>query len=160
MDPERALPSYWVYRGSLLALIAGSVVAVWLLVFSPQGSDPGGRPPASIAGVLGRDAPSSTSTPTPASQAGALPRATAEAGPAVSAVPTATPTATPTAATPTPEAELEYTVQEGDTLSAIIDLYLAPGGDREEFLERIVERNGITDVSNIQIGQVITIPAQ
>ncbi len=158
MDPERALPSYWVYRGSLLALIAGSVVAVWLLVFSPQGADPGGRPPASIAGVLGRDAPSSTSTPTPtpASQAGALPRATAEAGPVVSAVPTAT----PTAATPTPQAELEYTVQEGDTLSAIIDLFLAPGGDREELLERIVEENGITDVSNIQIGQVITIPAQ
>ena len=32
MDPALALPSYRVYRGSLLALLVGSIVAVWLLV--------------------------------------------------------------------------------------------------------------------------------
>ncbi len=171
MDPARALPSYWVYRGSLLALVAGSVVALWLLVFPPERFGTEGRPPASIAGVLGAVAPSATPAATPQSGAGALPRVdAAEARPAVDAAPPptpaaiATPTATPTAATPTPapahQTEREYTVEAGDTISGIVTRFLAPGGDREEFQERIVELNGIADVSQIQIGQVITIPAQ
>ena len=32
MDPASALPSYRVYRGSLIALLIGSIFAVWLLV--------------------------------------------------------------------------------------------------------------------------------
>lgn len=164
MDPARALPSYWVYRGSLLALMAGSVVAAWLLVFPPEDAGSGGRPPASIAGVLGGDALSPTPPP-----AAAVPRVeTAEARPAVAAEPTPTatrtpppsPTATPTVAAPAPRPEVEYTVQEGDTLFGIVEHFLEPGGDHAELLSRVVELNGIVDASNIQIGQVIRIPAQ
>lgn len=164
MDPARALPSYWVYRGSLLALMAGSVVAAWLLVFPPEDAGSGGRPPASIASVLGDGAVSPTPPP-----AAAVPRvATAEARPAVAAEPTPTatrtptpaPTATPTAAAPTPRPEVEYTVRPGDTLFDIAGRFLEPGGDHQELVDRIVELNGIADPSNIQPGQVITIPAQ
>ncbi len=169
MDPARALPSYWVYRGSLLALMAGSIVAVWLLLFPPEDAGSGGRPPASIAGVLGDGAPSLTPTPPPA--AGAVPQVgTAEARPAVAAqatpaptprpAPTRAPTPTPTEAIATPVPAVEYAVQAGDTLSGIVDRFIVPGGDPAELLERIVDLNGIEDVSNIQIGQVITIPAQ
>ncbi|MDA1061752.1 MAG: hypothetical protein O2895_02405, partial [Chloroflexi bacterium] len=38
-DPALALPSYQVYRGSLLALIVSSVFALWLLVSPPGGGD-------------------------------------------------------------------------------------------------------------------------
>ena len=174
MDPARALPSYLVYRGSLLALAAGSVVAVWLLVFPPAGSGTEGRPPASIAGVLGAEAPSAAPASTPQPAAGAIPGVdAAEARPAVNAGPPPTPVATPAATvaptpaptpTPTPQppsqAEREYTIRPGDTLSEIAARFVVPGGDQREFQERIVELNAIADASAIQIGQVITIPAQ
>ncbi|MDA0256352.1 MAG: hypothetical protein O3C25_01225, partial [Chloroflexi bacterium] len=67
MDPNLALPSYRVYRGSLLALLVGSVFAVWLLVLPPDGADSDG-PPASLAWLLPSATPSPTATlePTPA----------------------------------------------------------------------------------------------
>src|SRR5438132_11287639 len=58
MDPTSALPSYRVYRGSLLALLIGSVFAVWLLV-RPGGAADQDGPPAAVAAVL----PSAAATP-------------------------------------------------------------------------------------------------
>lgn len=152
MDPESALPSYRVYRGSLLALIVGSVVAVWLLVLPPGGADSDGPPP-SIAGVLPSATPTAAAPPRP------TPSPTVAPGGAVTVAtpsPTPTPTATPSVTVP----EREYTVEPGDSLLAIVDRFLAPGGDGAALLERIVEINDIADVSSIGIGQVITIPAQ
>src|SRR5215207_10226417 len=58
MDPFNALPSSRVYRGSLLALLIGTVFAVWLLV--RPGTGDAGTPPAGLVGVL----PSTTIVPT------------------------------------------------------------------------------------------------
>ncbi len=95
MDPALALPSYRVYRGSLLALLVGSVFAVWLLVRPPDGADLDAaereQPPPRISAspvAVAPSAPPPTSTPVTGGGAVATPTATA--------TPTTTPTATPT----------------------------------------------------------------
>src|SRR6476619_1644140 len=73
MDPFNALPSSRVYRGSLIALLIGTVFAVWLLV--RPGDTNAGVPPAGLVAVL----PSSTVvvavTPTSAPQGTGTPAA-------------------------------------------------------------------------------------
>lgn len=69
-------------------------------------------------------------------------------------VETTTPTETPAVTTPTPTStpkDKPYTVQEGDTLSSIAN---ANGMTSTE----LATYNGITDVNNLHIGQVIKIP--
>ncbi len=146
-DPVLAVPSYRVFRGSLLALLVGSVVAVWLLVLPPAGADQD-RPPASLAGIV------QSGTPTPratgSATASATPSATATgatATPTATRTPAATPTAPPTAA-PTPQT---YTVKPGDTLTGIAQQYGVDQG-------AIARANNITDPATIQVGQVLTIP--
>ena len=88
MDPFNALPSSRVYRGSLLALLIGTVFAVWLLV-RPGTGDAGG-PPAGLVGVL----PSTTVVAT----------ATAEVPPAGTETPVPPPpTEAPPQGSPTPQ---------------------------------------------------------
>lgn len=150
MDPALALPSYRVYRGSLLALLVGSIVAVWLLILPPAAADQDG-PPESIAGLVG------TATATPP------PEATSPAG-----SPDETPTPTPAAEatetpepTPTEEPEPEeqtYIVQGGDTLSLIAEQFTPPGVDPADFANSIANANGITDPSSLQVGQELIIP--
>ncbi len=149
MDPASAVPSYRVFRGSLAALLIGSVVAVWLLVLPPARADQDG-PPSSIANLV------QTGTPRPAAQA------TAEGTPAASpsATATAVRTASPTAtATPSPTAT-PYTVQSGDNLLAIAQLFTPSGGDVQATTDAIAKANNITDPHSIQIGQRLIIPAR
>ncbi len=156
MDPNLALPSYRIYRGSLLALLVGSVFAVWLLVLSPDNADSDG-PSGSLAEVLPRATatlvPLVKSTSTPVSAAVVPTPLVARATPE----PTPEPTPGPTATSGVAE---EYIVQPGDSMTAIVERFIAPGGDEEAFLDRIVEFNEIVDPSSITIGQVIKIPTQ
>jgi nucleoid-associated protein YgaU len=149
MDPALALPSYRVYRGSLLALLAGTVFAVWLLVRPPQTTDADGPVPAPLAGV--------TSTPTAT-------QAPDETVAVVTATPTSTPTPTATpepAATPAEEPQLrEHTISEGDTLLSIALLYLPRGKDLFTFVEEIAALNELADTNSILLGQVIRIPSE
>ena len=149
-DPALALPSYRVYRGSLLALLGGTVFAVWLLV----------RPPVMIDG----DAPG-----VPAALAGVIPVATAtatiEPPAAVTATPTPSPTATPeptataepTAAPPRPSFR-EHTVAEGDTMFSIALQYLPPDKEVLAFVEEIAAFNDLSDANAISLGAVIKVP--
>ncbi|MEO6398538.1 MAG: LysM peptidoglycan-binding domain-containing protein [Tepidiformaceae bacterium] len=110
MAPEAAVPSAAVYRGSVVALVVASLVAVFLLVRPPESksSAESGRVLATATSATG-----STATPT---RTGSTPTRTpgAAASSSVSASPAAgTPVATPGAAKKT------YTVQSGDTLSGI-----------------------------------------
>lgn len=144
-DPVLAIPSYRVFRGSLLALLVGSVVAVWLLVLPPAGADQD-RPPASLAGIV------QSGTPTPRTTATATATASttatvATATPTGTRTPSAATTAPPTAA-PTPRT---YTVKPGDTLTGIAQQY---GVDQDA----IARANNISDPTTIQAGQVLTIP--
>ena len=147
-----------------MALLVGSVFAVWLLVLSPDSVDSDG-PSASLAGVLPRatatlvpsvaamSAPvSAAAVPTPL-VARATPEPTPEATPEAMPEPTPGPTATSGVAE-------EYIVQPGDSMTVIVERFIAPGGDAEAFLERIVDFNEIVDPSSITIGQVIKIPTQ
>ncbi len=157
MDPASAVPSYRVFRGSLAALLIGSVAAVWLLVLPPARADQDG-PPSSIANLV------QTGTPKPSATAAATPT---ESTPSPSATPTRTPTptATPSAtATPAPTAApgaaTTYIVQAGDNLATIARRYTLPGGDPQAVADAIAKANDITDPRLIQVGQKLIIPAR
>jgi nucleoid-associated protein YgaU len=154
LDPALAMPSPRVYRGSLLALLIGSLFAGWLLVLPPVGADKD-QPPASISGII----------------SGAVPTATPTADPTITTTATPKPTSTP-AATSTPELITEptataasvevitYTVRSGDTMFAIAALHLPVGKDLDQFADEIAAVNGIEDLAQIQSGQVLDIPGQ
>jgi hypothetical protein len=152
MDPASALPSYRVYRGSLVALLIGSVFAVWLLLRPGSGVDEVG-PAAAIAGVLPSPTPTATrtqSTPAPTgtpgpTEIGATPAATAAA------------TAAPPASTATPSSERTHTVRVNDTLTSIAELYRGQV-DFPTFLNRIYTLNSLNEGSIIAVGDVIRIP--
>lgn len=149
MDPALALPSYRVYRGSIGALLIGSIVAVWLLVLPPAGADQDGPPPA-IAGIV----QTSTATPTeePTGTPEATPTGTPDATPTSTATETATPTATPTSTATT------YVVQAGDTLFSIAANYTDDPAAIDALAGEIAAANGITNPNAIQLGQELIIP--
>jgi LysM repeat protein len=146
-DPALALPSYRIYRGSLLALLGGTVFAVWLLV----------RPPATIDG----------DSPVPPALAGVIPTATATLTPTPTPTPPSAATATPTPS-PTPDATAapanpdfrEHTVSEGDTLFSIALLYVPRDKDVLDFVEEIAAYNELTDANAITLGTVLKIPLE
>ncbi len=147
MDPALALPSYRVYRGSFLALLVGSVVAVWLLVLPPAGADEDG-PPDSIAGLV--NTPTATATPTPE------PTDTPEPTPTPEPTETATPEPTEE---PTQEPQQQtYVVQSGDTLYAIAERFAPPGTDVTTFMNEIISANNLPDASSLGIGDELIIP--
>lgn len=157
MDPALAMPSYRVYRGSILALLVGSVVAVWLLVLPPAGADQDG-PPQALSGLVNTPTPvASTPTPTPTATATSTAEATGTATEEPEDTATPTPTSTPT---PTPQAEQTYTVQPGDTLFAIAERFAPAGTDISTFANRIATANNIVDHTALQIGQVLVIPGE
>ncbi|MDA0364671.1 MAG: LysM domain-containing protein [Chloroflexi bacterium] len=159
MDPALALPSYRVYRGSLAALLIGSIFAIWLLVLPQAGADRD-APPSSLAGVLPtRSVGTATTSPT------ATPTATAD--PAGSASPSVTaPAATATPAPPTPTATASasettaYTIQPGDTLYAIAERFLPAGRDLDRFMTEIQTLNQITDPGSLLVGDVVQVPVR
>ena len=126
---KRAL-TMWVLVIFVVLGISGGIGGLPILLskLSPEGED--------------ASPPTPTTTPTLAEEA---PVPTEEAP--------ATPTAIPTPeATPTPVV-ITYTVQTGDTLSAIAANFGVT-------VEELVRANDIADSSRIQVGQVLVIPAR
>ena len=150
MDPVLAVPSYRVFRGSLVALLVGSVVAVWLLVLPPSSADRD-QTPSSLSGVVPTSsAPKATGT---ASATGSATGTARPGSPTPAAGGTAAATPTPTAS-PTPSATpaaTTYTVKSGDTLTGIADQF----GTTPDAIQRA---NNISSPSGLQIGQVLNIP--
>lgn len=136
MAPESAAPSATVFRGSLLALVGGTLVVLFLLV----------RPPASDGGG---DTVRLMPTPTRAVSVTATPTV---AGGGETATPEATAT-TPAAETPTPTVSTArtHTVVDGDTLSAISEEY---GVD----IASIIELNPGLTADTLEVGSVLQIP--
>ena len=136
LKPASALPSFTLYRGSLLALLVGTALALWLLVRPPGGSEE-----SSPAVILPQKQEAAT--------------ATLEA-------PTSTPIRriTPTPApTPTPSTR-EYVVQEGDSLYGIAESLVPPDGDLMDFVEQIAQLNDLGDPDSAVLlpGQTLVIP--
>ena len=133
LKPAGALPSFLLYRGSLLALLLGTAVALFLLLKPPEQASQSGFnvvEPTATAAVA--------RTPT----AGA-PATT----PAVAAPATATPAAT------------TYTVQEGDTLLDIAAQFQPPDESITDYSNRLAAANGLDpDNPLLHPGQTLTIP--
>jgi nucleoid-associated protein YgaU len=156
LDPVLALPSYRVYRGSLVALLVGTVFALWLLV-KPPSSDADSPLPASISGALPTAAASPDASPKASVKGGAAPVGTAAGPPpAATAAPPAA-TAPPKAATAAPTI-IEHRVEPGDTLSSIAIRYRPEGKSLTDFIDEIQRANGITDPTTIRGGQIIRVP--
>ncbi len=150
MDPFNALPSSRVYRGSLLALLIGTVFAVWLLV--RPGTGDAGTPPAGLVGVL----PSSTTVAT-ATATVAPPPAGAETpvAPApTEAPPQASPTPPPPTASPTTRT---HAVAAGETLTIIANNFRG-AVPVNEYLQQIYQLNNLGPNSILSVGQTITLP--
>ncbi len=148
LSPASSLPSFNLYRGSLLALLIGTAVAIWLLV-RPPGGDSGGQviisevTPTSIVTAV-------VSTETPVSL---TPQATRTPGARTTPTPDAT-------ATPAAPAVTEYVVQSGDNLYGIAELFAPPGIAFPDYAVDIAEANGLGDISTaiINPGDVLVLP--
>jgi LysM repeat protein len=156
-DPASAIPSGTVFRGSLVALLIASILALWLLIQPPglPGGEPGGEAvlplptitPSPRATTPAPASPTATPQATPTQTATATPTATVTASP----TPQATPSPTPPP-TPQPPPFNEYLVQPGDTLSSIAQRF----GTTVDELVRI---NGLSSQDVIiDVGQKLLVP--
>lgn len=144
LNPASALPSFNLYRGSLLALLIGTAVAVWLLVQPPGPGESGDvipivnvTPTVLVTRVLETATPTiGTSTP--------------------EATKTPKPTNTPKPTTPAPRT---YTVQQGDSLNSIAAAQKPPGVSTQTYVTQIAAANNIS-VNNpiIRPGDTLTLP--
>ncbi|MGH2634033.1 MAG: LysM peptidoglycan-binding domain-containing protein [Tepidiformaceae bacterium] len=146
MAPEAATPSSLVYRGSVLALAVGVLVAIFLIVRPPQSPSTGDD-----VRVVATATPATGATATPTLQ-GTPPPSTTPAGTAsapagsATASPAATPGGSVTAAPKT------YTVQANDTLGAIAE---ANGTTTDAI---IAVNPGLTLETPLLIGRVLNLP--
>ncbi|MEX2237935.1 MAG: LysM peptidoglycan-binding domain-containing protein [Dehalococcoidia bacterium] len=141
LNPASAVPSPTIYRGSLLALVVGTAIVIWLLVAPPA------LPGDSVA-VDGAprvaEADAAADGPQPANPSAPAP--------------------TPTAATPTPTAP-PLECPEGTTQQAPGCVYVVAAGDTistiaERFgigAQALLDANGLPDES-LQVGQQLVLP--
>jgi nucleoid-associated protein YgaU len=159
LRPASALPSYVLYRGSLLALLVGTAVALWLLLKPPEKATESVPSIISSTAVATPTARTSPVTPLPVTPRAGTPEGTPEGTPqgTPEGTPEGTPQATPrTTATP---GVTEYTVQEGDSLFGIAERFAPSGESITNFARRIAERNGLSPEDPLlQPGQKLIIP--
>ena len=141
LSPSSSLPSFNLYRGSLLALLIGTAIALWLIV-RPPGSGNGGEV------IIANVSPSPVVTQTAGTS---TPRATRTPA-------TASPQETPAAPTETP-AQRTYIVQDGDNLLSIAERTAPPGSAPFDYAVRIAAASGLSSVDEpINPGQTLVLP--
>jgi LysM domain len=145
LQPASGLPSFTLYRGSLLALLVGTALAVWLLI-----QPPGGESNAPQTGTI--------ITPTPEATAQATPGAdsTLVLGGSPVAVQTPEPGTSSTPATTTGSGQ--YTVASGDTLSSICERVKPASMTVSDCVDRMVTLNNLTSPDDISVGQTLDTP--
>lgn len=145
LQPASGLPSFTLYRGSLLALLIGTAVAVWLLI-----QPPGGESNAPQAGTI--------ITPTSQVSVDTTPQpGTTQTGngtPAANTTRTPAPTSTPGGS----GGSGTYTVVSGDTLSSICSRVKPASMSVTDCVDRVVSLNGLADAGSITPGQTLKIP--
>lgn len=142
MAPESAVPSATVYRGSVVALVVASFVALFLLVRPPESksSADSGRTLATATSATG-----ATATPT---RPGSSPTRTGS--PPASATPVGSPVPGTPGASPS-TAKKTYTVRAGDTLSGI-------ASENGTTVDAILALNPGLTPQALAIGALITLP--
>ncbi|RLT28517.1 MAG: LysM domain-containing protein [Chloroflexi bacterium] len=160
MDPTSALPSYRVYRGSLIALLIGSVFAVWLLV-RPGGEADQAGPSSALAAVLPSGTPTRAATQAPVVVPSGTPIGSATPGGSPTPAPSATATTAPATPSPTaaPSTPTSYTVKSGDTLFSIAEQF-RNGTPLATYVNRIYQLNNLGENSLLSLGDVIKLPTQ
>lgn len=144
LSPASTLPSFNLYRGSLLALLIATAVALWLLV----------RPPGSGGGeaVIITDV-----TPTPVTRATNTP-GTVTPGATSTALAETTP-GTPGAEPSATAGPRTYVVQDGDNLYSIAAANAPPGVDSVTYAQQIAAASGLPSVdSPISPGETLVLP--
>lgn len=152
LSPASSLPSFNLYRGSLLALLVGTAVALWLLIRPPG---PSGGDEVVFADITPTEAATLVAaTPTPLG-----PTTPAVTGTPATPTPAAspTPTAGPPGPTPTPQ-PVVYEVVEGDTLLTIAEANTPPGVAPVDYANQIAAANGISIDTPITPGQTLILP--
>ena len=147
LSPSSSLPSFNLYRGSLLALLIGTAIALWLIVRPPGSGD--GReviianvsPSPVVTRTIGTSTPRATQTPgTPG---------------AVQTPPASVPAV---GATETP-AQRTYIVQDGDNLLSIAERTAPPGIAAFDYAVQIAAASGLSSVDEpINPGQTLVLP--
>ena len=140
LNPASALPSFNLYRGSLLALLVGTAVALWLLV-QPIG---GGSEPIVVIADL-----------TPTTEVTDVPM-TPTRTPVVTSTPE--PSATLTPAETATSTVSSYTVEPGDSLQGIAERFKPEGVTTFDYAGQIASANGISVGDVIRVGQVLVLP--
>jgi hypothetical protein len=143
LEPATGLPSFTLYRGSLLALLIGTALAVWLIL-QPPGD---GTTSASGPVLVTPTEPALQQPPTtiPGTQQTPAPGTTPATG------------ATPEPTEPTgPAGTMTYTVQGGDTLFGIC--VANSSLDPQDCVDEVLELNSISDPGSISPGETLVIP--
>jgi hypothetical protein len=148
LEPASGLPSFTLYRGSLLVLLIGTALAVWFILQPPGDNNTSAASPLVITptqpvvvlptATLPAVVPGLTSTPPGAAQ-----------------TPAVTPTV-PAAPTQATGGTTSYVVQAGDTLSAICAELSSL--DPTDCIDKVLQLNAITDPGAIVVGETLAIP--
>jgi Tfp pilus assembly protein FimV len=147
MEPASGVPSFTLYRGSLLALLIGTALAVWLLVQPPGNQTDAAIRPVVLSPTPGAAVAPAVTTPAPA--------VTQPANATPAAVTTPTPTATRPPATPSGGSG-QYTVASGDTLSGICAAQ-RPSLGNVDCVAQLRTLNSLSG-DDLSVGQVLRLP--
>jgi LysM domain len=156
MEPSSGVPSVSLYRGSMLALLIGTAIAIYLLVKPGGGESASAVRPILLTPTVqssGRSItiPPAGSTAVPGAQttpAAGTPRATGT-------VPAGS---TPGAAATAPAGAGEYTVASGDTLGSICEKVKPATMTVPDCVERVVALNNLRSPNDISIGDRLRVP--
>jgi hypothetical protein len=139
LRPESALPSFNLYRASLLMLLAGTALAVFFIIRPP--GDSGSASPAFVGVITPTSQPSGDEQPTRRAE-----------------TPQATSTPRPTPSPTVPPLPL-YTIVEGDTLYDIAAANLPVGANIDDYAREIAAVNGLDfDFPVLTPGETLQLP--
>lgn len=142
---KRLVQSHWWLPALVLLTL---VLVACERPINPESSDPTAEPILPATLTVPTTDPNAQPTTDPAA-ATAVPESTTEPATEATTVPEAT--AVPT--TDEPRGEVTHTVVSGDTLTGLSLLYNIS-------VEAIVAANNLTNVDSLDVGQVLTIPAE
>jgi LysM repeat protein len=160
LAPASGVPSVNLYRGSLLALVIGALLAIWLIV-QPSSDTSGSALPRLVITPTAASASTGNLT-TPAANTGspqAQPTTAGTARPATTA-PAGAPTTAPTTGTSTAGTTTgEYVVVSGDTLSGICSdkIRRPPSMSTADCIAAVKSLNSLTS-DNLEVGQRLKVP--